>query len=1267
MAYNLNVFQWNCRSLKANSAYLLEFLVNSHNTHHILCLQSVNMKFNELPRLEGYYYPPAVSNKDKKVRTVIYIHKQCSYTHTKSPIANTLEVYSTAIEITINNKPHKIVSVYYPGGLSKPEHVDWLTTLDNNLGWIVLGDFNARHPTWEHGLTTPRPGGSLLLQTITDSDLVLLNDGTPTRLPDVATHSPTAIDLSLVSASLAIDSHWSVLDDPLRSDHCPLLLTVEREFSYQQTDNRTRFNYDKADWVLFRNVLIQTSIDVEGNIEEAYQNIRAAILNAAGRAIPILGNKTESTKLSPWWNDECQAAVREKRKAYKVYLKHPNAGTFTLRKQAEATCDHTVAKAKLEYFKVINEKVTDHRGLTQAWKRLKAVKRRYLHCESPLMHNGVRTKNNKEKAHILAQTFAKASQSASLPKAEQNRRLKKGEVPDPPAQNDLVFNSVLTKKELLTVLNNMKSVKKATGPDPISYLMLGNLPNYTVEKLLRFFQRCWEEGVIPQAWRDAEVVGIHKQGKSKKHPANYRPISLTPQLGKAFERIITDRLNYFLEKYNIIPDCQAGFRKHRSCADHIVSLSTQIKRALARKRDVFATFFDIKGAYDTVWHNKLLTKLVNIGVSGRMYVFIKNFLSGRTLRVRVGNDVSQVHKVDMGVPQGSIIAPTLFNIMLYDFTKLRLKSEKALFADDLAIWREVNGNERKHNYSMAVKTHQKDMDRIAAYMSHNGFTLSAEKTVFMNFSRKRSRSNRKPYMHLYNTKIEESPKVKFLGVIFTKTLNWSPHVEHLTKKASLALNLIKAAAHEKWLTDPKVLTTLVGALIRSRLLYGCEAYFNIPVSTMQALARVEIRALKAALNLPRYARNDLVYKLLGWLPLDKEIKRRCANYIVRAQSATNPTQQTLARTSHYYTMHRSNIKRVSPCLYTRTVNISEYSTTVLSESGVCLTEIVQPVPTTIPLWEMEPPIVDLSLSETSKTHQPNILITKAREKISNMSHYMQIYTDGSKINNQVGSAFVLPQLGITKSYTLKSYHSIFTAELWALYMCLDYVNSMPCPPFKVAIFSDSKAAVLAIKHFSRPHTNMLSDIYNTHNQIHIKGTETIIVWIPSHMGIAGNDKADRAAKQAAIGNIGTPIDLGISPLEAKSNITRYIQSAWQTEIQSKHNTHTDYRIKLLYKAKPCLFRWLVPSRRRIVHRIVTDSVISKYAPVLCECGTNVNLEHVFSDCQTMFTAFATLRERFHLNNIQFNIEECLSEGPNGWGPLEWTADAIHMSRYAFAF
>ena len=121
------------------------------------------------------------------------------------------------------------------------------------------------------------------------------------------------------------------------------------------------------------------------------------------------------------------------------------------------------------------------------------------------------------------------------------------------------------------------SASKATGEDPISYHLIRWFPESMIEILLEFYQTCWESGTIPVAWKDALVIAIPKEGKPRHLPTSYRPIALTPHLGKVYERLIKNRLEYLLEKQGILPVCQAGFRKGRNCMEHVVRLSEHVQ------------------------------------------------------------------------------------------------------------------------------------------------------------------------------------------------------------------------------------------------------------------------------------------------------------------------------------------------------------------------------------------------------------------------------------------------------------------------------------------------------------------------------------------------------------------------------------------------------------------------------------------------------------------------------------------------------------------
>jgi hypothetical protein len=136
-----------------------------------------------------------------------------------------------------------------------------------------------------------------------------------------------------------------------------------------------------------------------------------------------------------------------------------------------------------------------------------------------------------------------------------------------------------------------------------------NLPLSWKILLLSFYQTCWLKGTLPTLRKQSVVIPVLKAGKIKSSVNSYRPIALTSQVGKIFEKNILSRLLHFCEKNSIIPFNQAGFQKGRCTSDHLVKLTNQIKKQFARRKSTLAKFFDVRKAYDNVWHKRLLYKI----------------------------------------------------------------------------------------------------------------------------------------------------------------------------------------------------------------------------------------------------------------------------------------------------------------------------------------------------------------------------------------------------------------------------------------------------------------------------------------------------------------------------------------------------------------------------------------------------------------------------------------------------------------------------------
>ena len=169
---------------------------------------------------------------------------------------------------------------------------------------------------------------------------------------------------------------------------------------------------------------------------------------------------------------------------------------------------------------------------------------------------------------------------------------------------------------------------------------------------------------MPDIWKEASIIPIHKKGKDKKDAKSYRPISLLSCVGKLLERIVNQRLQWYLETYGKLSYTQTGFRKNKNTEDQLTYFAQKIENGFQEGKKTVAVFFDMTKAFDTVWKDGLLLKLVKSGIAGNMYKWIKSFLENRTARVKMDGVYSRKVNLKEGVPQGSAISPTLFLIFI---------------------------------------------------------------------------------------------------------------------------------------------------------------------------------------------------------------------------------------------------------------------------------------------------------------------------------------------------------------------------------------------------------------------------------------------------------------------------------------------------------------------------------------------------------------------------------------------------------------------------
>ena len=295
------------------------------------------------------------------------------------------------------------------------------------------------------------------------------------------------------------------------------------------------------------------------------------------------------------------------------------------------------------------------------------------------------------------------------------------------------------------------------------------------------------------------------------------------------------RLLSFLESQGLIYESQFGFRKKHSTTHALIDLTEAIRQAIDNNKFACGVFVDLAKAFDTVDHKILLKKLEHYGIRGIANSWFHSYLTNRKQYVSISGNDSSLSKIDLGVPQGSVLGPLLFLIYINDLHCAIKYSKARHFADDTNLLL-INNSLKQLKKQLNI-----DLKLLTNWLKANKISLNSSKTELILFKSPNKKINYELKIKLNGTKIFPKSEVKYLGIIFDPHLNWSSQVDSLAVKLARAAGMLAKVRHY---VSTETLRSIYFAIFSSLLHYGSLVFGQTRNSHTIRLEQIQNKAIR---------------------------------------------------------------------------------------------------------------------------------------------------------------------------------------------------------------------------------------------------------------------------------------------------------------------------------------------------------------------------------------------------------------------------------------
>ena len=539
----------------------------------------------------------------------------------------------------------------------------------------------------------------------------------------------------------------------------------------------------------------------------------------------------------PYMNDKLRKAINVKGMMYRKYLKNSNEQTLEAYRHQRNLVTRLKKQSIKQYFDIKCEK--SDRNSKSFWETIKP----FFSNKSPnscskinLLEND-RVETDPETICNIFNDFFVDVASKIAPQDVISQSYNDHESIKAIKETytiDQTFNfKPVSQRDVYKKLKNLNP-KKATGYDQIPPKLI-KLAAYPISRhITPIINTCFSISCFPEPLKFANVSPVFKKSDNLKKE-NFRPISVLTTLSKIFESITADQMNEHFK--DILCNWLSAYRALYSSNNVLLNFVEFLRKSLDENKHVGCILMDLSKAFDSLNHDLLLAKLEAYGVSQSACIYLKSYLSHRKQRVKIQDQYSSWNELKLGVPQGSILGPLLFNIFINDiFLCIDKNVNLYNYADDNTLV-----FSHKDHHIMQSTLENASMQAIHWFEINR---MQANPTKFQSLYLSKNPDEHVQF-HIQNSVLKPENTVTLLGVHFDNKLAFDYHISHVCKKAAKQVNALRRLAH---VLSPSSKLKIFNSFIQSNFNYCPVVYNTFTKHNVRILEKLHERALRFVLN-----------------------------------------------------------------------------------------------------------------------------------------------------------------------------------------------------------------------------------------------------------------------------------------------------------------------------------------------------------------------------------------------------------------------------------